>query len=222
MRANACTALPGAVVRPPTTHSDNVTKAYDRQYFDRWYRSSRAVVRDTVVQRKARFALSAAEHLLGRDVRTVLDVGCGEAPWRGLLRRMCPGLQYTGVDPSEYVVRRYGRRRNILHGDLLSLDDLALARSYDLVVCSDVLQYLPNDDVREGLRLLARRVGGVAFIEAFTAADDMIGDREQWHARSAEWYRRTFRQAGLVPVGLYLFIGPRLLPSTNELERCPS
>jgi len=137
-----------------------VTKTYDRQYFDRWYRSSRAVVRHDVVQRKVRLALAAAEHLLGRDVNTVLDVGCGEAPWRGILRRMRPELEYTGVDPSEYVVRRYGRRRNIIQGGLLELDELYLDRSYDLVVCSDVLQYLPNEDAREGLRLLARRTGG--------------------------------------------------------------
>jgi predicted TPR repeat methyltransferase len=118
------------------------------------------------------------------------------------------------------VVRRYGRRRNIIQGSLLELDELHLDRSYDLVVCADVLQYLPHEDVREGLRLLARRMGGVAYIETFTSRDDMVGDRELWHARSADWYRRTFRLAGLVPVGLYLFVGPRLLPSTNELERC--
>lgn len=197
-----------------------MTKTYDRQYFDRWYRSSRAVVRHDVVQRKVRLALAATEHLLGRDVSTVLDVGCGEAPWRGILRRMRPELEYTGVDPSEYVVRRYGRRRNIIQGGLLDLDELYLDRSYDLVVCSDVLQYLPNEDAREGLRLLARRTGGVAYIEAFTAGDDMIGDRESWHMRSADWYRRAFRLAGLAPVGLYLFVGPRLYPTTNELERC--
>ncbi|NLG61061.1 MAG: class I SAM-dependent methyltransferase [Candidatus Cloacimonetes bacterium] len=197
-----------------------MSKTYDREYFDRWYRSSRAVVRQDVVQRKVRLALAATEHLLGREVQTVLDVGCGEAPWRGILRRMRPELEYTGVDPSDYVVRRYGRSRNILQGSLLDLDDLYLERSYDLVVCADVLQYLPNDDVRRGLTLLARRTGGVAYIEAFTAGDDMVGEHEDWHMRSAEWYRRAFRQAGLVPVGLYLFVGPRLFPTTNELERC--
>lgn len=199
-----------------------MSKTYDRQYFDRWYRSARAVVRDDAVQRKARLALAAAEHLLGREVHTVLDVGCGEAPWRGILRRMRPELEYTGVDPSEYVVHRYARTRNIIQGTLLELDELYLDRDYDLVVCSDVLQYLPNDDVREGLRLLARRTAGVAYIEAFTAGDDMAGDREDWHMRSAEWYRRAFRLAGLAPVGLYLFVGPRLYPTTNELERCGS
>ncbi len=203
----------------PYAQNGAAPKTYDRDYFDRWYRSPRAVVRRTVVERKARLALAATEHLLGREVRTVLDVGCGEAPWRGMLRRIRSDVDYTGIDPSDYVVRRYGRQRDVRQGTLQSLDRLDLSRSYDLVVCSDVLQYLPNAEVKQGLRLLAKRVGGVAFIEAFTAGDDMVGDRELWHARSAGWYRRAFADAGLIPVGLHLYIGPRLRSATNELER---
>jgi SAM-dependent methyltransferase len=197
-----------------------VTKQYDRAYFDRWYRSSRRTVRPDVVRRKVHLALSAAEHLLGREIATVLDVGCGEAPWRAELRRMRRGLEYTGVDASEYVVRRYGRRRNILLGSLATLDALPLARSYDLVVCSDVLQYVANAEIRRGLRALAKRTGGVAFIEAFTRADDMIGDRDAWHERSAHWYRQALRDAGFTSVGLYLFVASGLRSALNELESC--
>lgn len=196
-----------------------VTKVYDRDYFDRWYRSARRAVEPAVVRRKARLALSAAEHLLGRDVRTVLDVGCGEAPWRGVLRRMRRGVTYTGVDASEYAVRRYGRTRNIRLGSLARLDRVRLARSYDLVICSDVLQYVPNAEVRAGLHAMAKRTGGVAFIEAFTAGDDMTGDRLLWHARSAAWYRRAFAEAGFTPLGLHLYVAPRMLGAINELER---
>jgi hypothetical protein len=124
------------------------------------------------------------------------------------------------VDASEYVVRRYGRRRNILLGSLATLDALPLARSYDLVVCSDVLQYVANAEIRRGLRALAKRTGGVAFIEAFTRADDMIGDRDAWHERSAHWYRQALRDAGFTSVGLYLFVASGLRSALNELESC--
>ena len=195
-----------------------MSKQYDRTYFDRWYRSSRRMVRPEVVRRKVRLAVCATEHLLGRDVATVLDVGCGEAPWRGELRRMRPAVEYTGVDASEYVVRRFGRTRNILLGSLDTLDALPLARSYDMVVCSDVLQYVPNAEVKRGLRALAKRTGGVAFIEAFTRDDDMVGDRDEWHERTARWYRGAFREAGFRALGLYLFAGPGLRNALNELE----
>lgn len=197
-----------------------MSKRYEQEYFDRWYRSSRAVVRPAAVQRKVRLAVAATEYLLDRELRTVLDIGCGEAPWRAYLRRMRPDVEYTGVDPSEYAVRRFGRRRDILLGSLTTLDQIGLARSYDLIVCSDVLQYLTNAEVRKGLRMVAKRLGGVAFIEAFTAKDDMIGDRDLWHERSATWYRRAFAAAGLTQVGLYTFVGAKLLPVVNELERC--
>lgn len=197
-----------------------MTKQYDRAYFDRWYRSNRRMVRPDVVRRKVRLAVAAAEHLLGRNLTSVLDVGCGEAPWRSELRRMRPALEYTGVDTSQYAVRRYGRTRNILQGSLARLDDLPLARSYDLVVCSDVLQYVPNAAVKSGLRALAKRTGGVAFIEAFTRDDDMVGDRDDWHERTARWYRAAFREAGFRALGLYLFAGPGLRNALNELELC--
>ena len=57
--------------------------------------------------------LGVAEYFLRRKVRSVLDIGAGEGAWRAELRRLRPSIRYTGVDPSEYVVRRHGRRRNI-------------------------------------------------------------------------------------------------------------
>jgi SAM-dependent methyltransferase len=195
-------------------------KRYDREYFERWYRSDRAVVSPALIGRKARLALAAAEHLLGRSVITVLDVGCGEGQWRAPLLRARPGIAYTGIDPSEYAVKRYGARRNIRPGSFGALDRADIAEAYDLIICSDVLQYVPAADLRNGLRAIADRLSGVAYIEAFTTGDDMIGDHVDWHDRSADEYRRVMRQAGLLPLGLYCYLPQRLEYLTNELERC--
>ena len=197
----------------------SLSKIYDRAYYDRWYRSARASVTPALTRRKARFALAAAEHLLGRNVRSVLDVGCGEGLWRAPLRRARPGLTYTGVDGSEYAVARFGRRRNIRHGTLADLHRLRLQSGYDLVVCADMLQYVPNAEVHAGLHALAERTHGVAYIEAFVPEDDMTGDRLEWHHRSASWYRKAFRDAGFIAVGLHCYIMPSMLPLTNALER---
>lgn len=195
-------------------------KRYDRAYFDRWYRSPGAVVRPEAVRRKVRVALAAAEYVLGREVRSVLDVGCGEAPWRALLRRLRPGLRYVGVDNSDYVVRRYGRRRGIRRGRLGGLSALGLSRPFDLVVCADVLEYVPTPEVRAGLEQLRALTGGLAYIEAFTSADDMVGDRQDWHHRSARVYRALFRAAGLVACGLHCYVPRERLGSLSALERC--
>jgi SAM-dependent methyltransferase len=198
------------------------SKQYDRSYFDRWYRSPRAVVKPEAVQRKARLALAAAEYVLGRPVRSVLDVGCGEAPWRAILRRLRPELRYVGVDSSEYVVRRHGVRRNIRHGSLGTLDQLALGRGFDLVVCADVLEYVPSPEVEAGLHHLRTLCRGLAYIEAFTSGDDMVGDRTGWHHRSERRYRSAFAAAGFTACGLHCWVPTESRHLVSAMERCPS
>jgi SAM-dependent methyltransferase len=177
-------------------------KQYDRAYFERWYRSRRRVVTVDAIRRRAHAALSIAEYFHARPVRTVLDVGCGEGSWRVVLRKLRPRLRWTGVDPSEYVVRRFGRRRGIRHGSLANLADLHLRGPFDLIVCSDVLHYLPTPEIRRGLPELVRLLDGITWLDAFTVDDAMDGDREGWHLRTAAQYRRLFGEVGLVSVGV--------------------
>lgn len=196
-------------------------KLYDRAYFQRWYHQpTTRVVSPRVLERKVRLALAAAEYLLSRRVASVLDVGCGEAPWYAVLRRLRRGIVYQGVDASEYVVQRYGKRRNIRSGTFGGLRDLRLAPGWDLIVCSDVLQYVPSAQLPRGLREIRRLLGGVAFIEAYAQEDAMEGDMEDWHVRPAAEYRRLFRRAGLAHCGLSCFIDPRKLAGVNALEMC--
>lgn len=179
-----------------------MSKTYDRAYFERWYRGSRAVADGADVLRSARLAVGAAEYLLQRPIRNVLDVGCGEAPWRAALRRVRPGVHYLGLDPSEYAVARWGRRRNIRRAAFADLAKMTRLARYDLIVCADVLHYLPAADVRAGLAGVVRLLRGVAYLQLFTRDDDFVGDMQDFRPRSAAWYRRTFRAAGLVELGL--------------------
>lgn len=194
-------------------------KHYDEAYFSRWYGGRGSVLDDELIAQRARLALAAAEYVLESDVRSVLDVGCGEGRWRAPLRRARPGLTYQGVDPSEYVVRRFGRRRNIQLGTLGTVGRLGLKRSFDLVVCSDVLHYLPMAELRRGLVALRRLAGGVVWLDAYTAEDDFVGDREGWQRRSERSWRRLFAEAGLVSCGLNCWVPRRLERRLTALER---
>lgn len=196
------------------------TKTYDRAYFDRWYRHSRyAVIHGDVLERRVRLALAAAEYLLERRVRTVLDVGCGEAPWRAILRRLRPRLRYTGVDSSPYAVRRFGKRRNIRLGRFGGLGTLALPGRFDLIVCSDVLHYVPTRELLPGLTALRTLLSGVAFVELFAAEDDVMGDDIEFYQRTGASYRKIFRAAGLTPIGLHCWVGPELAGQLLRFER---
>jgi SAM-dependent methyltransferase len=158
------------------------------------------------------------EYFIGRKLRSVLDVGAGEGAWGREIRRMRPGVRYLGIDPSEYVVARHGRRRNIRLGSFEELPSLPLGRGHDLIVCADMLQYVPTTVLKRGLRHLASILGGLAFLEAYTTGDDMEGDLEDWHPRSKAHYRRLFKEAGLIPCGVHCFLSRQAAANAVELE----
>lgn len=193
------------------------TKRYDRAYFDRWYRQH-DIGRPAEVARAARFALATTEHLLQRPARRVLDIGCGEAPWRAALLRERPSLRYLGVDPSEYAVARYGRARDIVLGALGNLADLGLRGEFDLVICADVLPYVSAREIHAGLAWISEHLGGLAYLHAMTTSDSFVGDRHGFHARSATRYLRMFSAHGLVRIGPHLYAGDATIPTLAALE----
>lgn len=193
---------------------------YDQAYFDKWYRHPKHRVKSPLdMRRQLGFIVAATEYLLERPVRRVLDVGCGEGNWAPVLRRLRPGASYTGVDGSAYAVRRFGRRRNLRLGTFGTLGTLGLRTDFDLVLCLGVLNYLPPDELRSGLRQLRRLSQGVVYLELFARADDATGDFRREYTRSAAWYRRTIRAAGFVSVGMHCYLPKALAWHAAALER---
>ena len=82
-----------------------------------------------------------------------------------------------------------------------------------------MLHYVSDDEARRGLRAIAHLLEGVAFIETFSAEDDTIGDDDGFQRRSAATYRRLFRAAGLIPMGLHCYTGRALSDRLIALER---
>lgn len=183
---------------------------YDKAYFDKWYRSETHRVRTPAqIRRLVHFTLSAAEYVLDRPVRTVLDIGAGEGHWQPLLTRLRPGLRYVGVEPSEYAVQRFGRRRGLLLGTVTDLFALGLHSQYpegfDLVISCGVLNYVPARALGPALEQVCAHTGGVAWLELFTARDDIEGDTATMRLQSPQWYRQRLERAGFVPCGLHLY-----------------
>jgi len=192
-------------------------KQYDRAYFDKWYRRQR-VNTPAEVRRKVTLAVAQAEYFLTRTLRDVLDVGCGEGAWREHLRALRPRVRYLGVDPSDYAVATFGRARNIRKAAFGDLASLRLRRQFDLVVSSDALHYVPDDELRRGLPALVKLARGIVFLELLTADDDIVGDTEGLIRRPASWYRKLFREHGLLPVGAYAWAAPPLHETIAAME----
>ncbi len=218
MRSTSCGS--GSFPPRPTLRDRRfVTKRYDREYFDRWYRRPRSrVVTPAVIARKAHLVLAVAEYFSGSAVRSVLDVGCGEGEWRAVLRRVRPGISYLGIDPSEYAVARYGARRNLRLGSFDDVAEHAKGRTFDVIICSDVMQYVPPAALKRGVEQISKHLSGVAFLEAHTTADLLDGDMRDWHRRTPGYYRRILANAGLTGCGPHCYLGESLLANASALE----
>lgn len=197
-------------------------KRYDQRYFDTWYRGARGIGGASRLGRKVALAVATAEYHLERPLRTVLDIGCGEGAWRAPLLKLRPKAQYLGFDSSEYAIARHGARRNLHLARFADFASLRPCPPVDLLVCSDVMHYLPLKELDRGLPGLADLCGGVAFLECFTREDETEGDAVGFQARPAAFYRRRFQALGLRQLGSHCWLSPALVDSAAALELPPA
>jgi SAM-dependent methyltransferase len=170
---------------------------FDRDYYRRFYFESGTAVTSRAEMRARGRLIAAYVELIGCRVRGILDVGCGTGLLRATLKRL-PRATYTGLEVSEYLCERYGWVRG-------SICDYAPRRTFDLVVCYDVFQYLGSRDAARGLANLGRLCRGVLYFTALTTRDwrencDQRYTDHDVHLREADWYRerllKKFRPVG--------------------------
>ena len=188
--------------------------SFDKDYYQRFYFDPRtAVTSRAEMTARAKLIAAYAEHI-GLPVRRMLDAGCGIGLLRKPLQRAFPRAQYTGLEYSEYLCKRYGW----VQGSLATYAD----DPFDLVVCYDVLQYLDDYTAARAISNLGRLTRGVLYLSALTEKDwrencDRTRTEREVHLRDAAWYgkrlRRYFKPSG---VGFWVRRGAPLI--TWEME----
>ena len=103
-------------------------------------------------------------------------------------------------------------------GDLTGLDRVVGDRTFDLVLCVDVLHYLHDAAVESAVMALAARSRGLVGLEVLTSAEGVEGDLAGMRRRSPDWYRELFARHGLRPCGLHLYLSPPLHDAAAALE----
>ena len=191
---------------------------FDEAYYRRFYGHPRLRAGD----RKAAAALGdfvcAYLRYLGQPVRRVLDMGCGFGLWRDVIARHYPKARYSGVEHSEFLCEKLGW----IHGSAV---DFEARGAFDLVICTDVLQYLPDVEASAAIDNLARLCRGVLYFNLLTREDweencDQAATNGDVHLRRASWYRRRLRRH-FVPAGGGLFVrasSPLVLWELEKLE----
>jgi SAM-dependent methyltransferase len=121
--------------------------------------------------------------LLGGVSGSILDVGCGEQPYRWMLP---DGVAYTGIDIPE-TEERFGNR----HPDTVFVTgfDWPFAEgSFDVALCTEVLEHIEEPIVMLQSIRRVLRVGGTLIVTVPFAA--------RWHFVPYDYWRYT--PSGLV------------------------
>ena len=172
---------------------------FDRDYYQRYYYDARTAVASRGEMRaRARLIAAVAAHA-GLPPRRILEAGCGPGVLRAELLRLLPRAHYVALDSSDYLCRRYGWFK-------ARIEEYRAHAPFDLVICYDVLQYLPSAAAQRALANFGRLCRGVLYFTALTRHDyehncDQARTDAGVHLRSGHWYRRrlrrNFSEAGL-------------------------
>jgi len=89
------------------------------------------------------------EALVDPGVKTILDVGCGDGK---ITNSFCPDRKVVACDRSQTALQHVTRPKVLASCDALPFGD----RSFDLVLCSEVLEHLPDRTYLQAVAELAR------------------------------------------------------------------
>ncbi len=190
--------------------------AFNADFYQRYYVDPRTRVASRADALKLGRFVCAYTAYLGFRIKRVLDAGCGLGHLRVPVREFFPRARYVGLETSDYLCRRYGWVRG-------SIPDYAPREPFDLVLCHDVLQYLPDREAQRSLANLARLCRGALYFSVLTAEDwrrnaDRARTDSGVRLRAAAWYRTRFARH-FRPLGGGLLVRRGYDPLLWELER---
>ena len=139
-------------------------ETFDQAYYQRFYFDPRTAVTTRAEMCERAALIAATVNYAGLPVRRILDAGCGVGLLRAPLLRRLPRAQYTGLETSAYLCKRYGWRQG-------TLQTLRANERFELVICYDVLQYLDETEARQAIANLARVCRGALYFGALTSGD---------------------------------------------------
>lgn len=126
-----------------------------------------------------------------------LDVGCGTGI--GIRYALDKGRDVWGIDFAD-ATREWKRHGVLDRCKVASALDIPYPEnSFDLVVCFDVMEHIPEEDALAALKEM-RRVGSLAFVYsiALTLEKSPVGEKVITHitVKDPNWWVEKFMEAG--------------------------
>lgn len=187
---------------------------FDATFFKRYYSSNPVHSRS-----KIESLATAVHNMCGwwdAKISSVLDVGSGLGYWRDWYASNHPRVRVHSIDVSEHACIKY-------HHELCDISTWQPDRSFDLVICQSVLQYLPNRRAEAAIEHLAAATRLVMYLEVPTTSDlkHVVDHRStdfDIYARSSEWYRKRLIKH-FIHAGAGLWISKTSDIALYEFER---
>lgn len=178
---------------------------FDDDYYRRYYDNPETrVVTPRVRRNEVAFVIAFCRHV-GLQIDRFADVGAGTGWWAREFSRRYPSCAVIETfDSSRSACELYGHKR-------VSVQKLS-GPPADLVVCRDVLRYVPDSEIHTAFRRLARKCRGVLYLQVVTSDDefDEAGSDMTGYFRSAASYRRRLKDAGFLDCGMGLYVSEQL------------
>jgi SAM-dependent methyltransferase len=179
--------------KPPKVHARKPSNNFDAAYFKKFYLNPATRVVTLTEMRSRALLIAAILRQAQIPVRSILDAGCGIGLLRKPFAAVLPRARYSGLEASAYLCKRFGWTRG-------SVADFAPRKPFDLLVCYDVLQYLPDAQAARAIANFARLTAAVLYVSALTTEDwrdncDRSRTDRDVHLRAGGWYRRRLKKS---------------------------
>ena len=103
--------------------------------------------------------ISKLKDYLKKSYITVLDVACGDLQWMSRLLLTRNDVYYTGIDIVPDIIQNHKKNfDNLIRAEFFQMDIVveSLNRSFDLVLCRDMLQHLWQADAIRALHSISK------------------------------------------------------------------
>lgn len=176
---------------------------FDSAYYRRYYGYPNRRARNVEETRLLGAFVFGYLDYLELPIKRVLDIGCGLGYWREVVESRPSQTEYVGVENSKLLCDRFGW----IYGSVV---DFRSRKTFDLVICDGVLQYLAQDQAVSALKNLASLCSGALYLNALTREDwkdncDHSRTDGDVYVRKADWYRRQL-EPDFVGIGGCLFL----------------
>jgi 2-polyprenyl-3-methyl-5-hydroxy-6-metoxy-1,4-benzoquinol methylase len=176
-------------VTAPNIARRNTRRAYERIYGDE------RLLAEYLGPHRVSFYAELAEFVATLHPRSVVDVGCGAGDLLHVVVETAAPERVVGIDYAVAGIRR--ARQLVPSGEFhaQSLYDLAADETFELVLCTEVLEHLRDPEA--AMHVLVRLCAGsgvIAITVPDGAQDDWEGHRNFWTGAELEGFLGRYGQ----------------------------